>query len=31
MGKIECVEALAEDRERLRRLARDRNAPRNVV
>ena len=31
MGKIERIEVAAEDRERLRRLARDRNTPQKVV
>jgi transposase len=31
MGKIERIEVPGEDRERLRRLARDRNTPQNVV
>ena len=31
MGKIERIEVCAEDRERLRRLAWDRNTPQKVV
>ena len=31
MGKIERIEVCAEDRERLRGLARDRNTPQKVV
>jgi hypothetical protein len=31
MGKIERIEVAAEDRERLRRLTRDRNTPQKVL